>query len=327
MNAATDSIQFHSIKPVELRLKPGDLVEVRPIDEILATLDNHGQLDNLPFMPEMIPWCGQRFRVFKWADTTCTRGGVRQLVDCVHLEDLRCTGSAHDGCQARCLLFWKTAWLRPIDCETRPVNPHAQSAATSASGAFTILSRYVGHSDGTLVCQASQIRYATCPLVVPRHLRHVLTLLSDLRRGALQWSEFRELLLWYWGRSLLFILTLSFRAPWNSKKSARTPSTRLGLQTGDLVRVRSAWAILKTLDRNGLNRGLAFKPEMFRYCGRKFKVLDNASRIIDERTGEIMTLKTACILLESVYCHGMRAFCSRSNYHYWRELWLVRCKN
>ena len=35
-------------------LRPGDIVELRPAAEILATLDESGALDNMPFMPEML---------------------------------------------------------------------------------------------------------------------------------------------------------------------------------------------------------------------------------------------------------------------------------
>ena len=35
-------------------LRAGDVVEVRSLDEILATLDEQGELDALPFMPEMV---------------------------------------------------------------------------------------------------------------------------------------------------------------------------------------------------------------------------------------------------------------------------------
>ena len=54
-----------------LNLKVGDWVEVRSREEILATLDQNGRLENLPFMPEMLQYCGQRLRVFKRADKTC----------------------------------------------------------------------------------------------------------------------------------------------------------------------------------------------------------------------------------------------------------------
>jgi hypothetical protein len=47
------------------RLWHGSLVEVRTPDEIIQTLDAEGALDHLPFMPEMLEFCGRRFRVFQ----------------------------------------------------------------------------------------------------------------------------------------------------------------------------------------------------------------------------------------------------------------------
>src|SRR5262249_30747550 len=49
----------------------GDWVEVRSKDEILRTLDKNGQLDGLPFMPEMFKFCGRQLRVYKRAHKTC----------------------------------------------------------------------------------------------------------------------------------------------------------------------------------------------------------------------------------------------------------------
>jgi len=53
------------------RLYRGDLVEVKAPDEILQTLDAHGAVDHLPFMPEMAQFCGQRFRVSRRAFPVC----------------------------------------------------------------------------------------------------------------------------------------------------------------------------------------------------------------------------------------------------------------
>jgi hypothetical protein len=50
-----------------LNLRVGELVEVRSEHEILATLDENGELKNLPYMPEMLQFCGQRFLVDKLA--------------------------------------------------------------------------------------------------------------------------------------------------------------------------------------------------------------------------------------------------------------------
>src|SRR5258705_13858251 len=98
-----------------LGLRAGDWVEVRSAPEILATLDERGCLEGLPFMPEMLAACGKRFRVFKSAhkgcDTIKTSASFR-MADAVHLLGQRCDGGAHGGCQARCLIYWKDAWLK-----------------------------------------------------------------------------------------------------------------------------------------------------------------------------------------------------------------------
>src|SRR2546430_16035113 len=104
------------------KLSGGDWVEVRSKEEILTTLDSNGQLDGMPFMPEMFAFCGKRFQVYKRAHKTCdtvfpVRG--RRVDRAVHLET-RCGGQAHGGCQAGGLIFWKEAWLRPL----RRKSPH-----------------------------------------------------------------------------------------------------------------------------------------------------------------------------------------------------------
>src|SRR5215813_7917669 len=100
-----------------LNLRAGEFVEVRSKEEILATLDELGQLNALPFMPEMLKFCGQQFRVFKSAHKTCDtieKTGGRRMRGAVHLEGLRCDGEAHGGCQAGCLFFWNEAWLKRV---------------------------------------------------------------------------------------------------------------------------------------------------------------------------------------------------------------------
>lgn len=99
------------------RLRAGDWVEVKTIEEILATLDEKGRLENLPFMPEMVAYCGRRFRVESRAHKTCdtvNKTGGRHLRGTVHLEGVRCDGAGHGGCQAQCLIFWKEDWLKPL---------------------------------------------------------------------------------------------------------------------------------------------------------------------------------------------------------------------
>src|SRR5439155_7563217 len=107
------------------RLRVGQVVEVRPAAEILATLDDDAATGALPFMPEMLRFVGRRFTVsahaLKLCDTRSDGTGNRLFHDTVYLDDLRCDGSGHDGCQAGCRILWRTAWLRPVsDDEPAP---------------------------------------------------------------------------------------------------------------------------------------------------------------------------------------------------------------
>src|SRR5258705_3702676 len=114
---ATEAAKHASGLAGSMRLWPGEWVKVRSFAEISTTLDDRGRLDGLPFMPEMLKYCGQRFRVYKSAHKTCDTiqdwTTMRRMTHAVHLQDLRCDGAAHGGCQAGCLLFWKIAWLKP----------------------------------------------------------------------------------------------------------------------------------------------------------------------------------------------------------------------
>src|SRR4029450_5668211 len=52
-------------------LRRGDVVEVKDPAAILATLDERGALEELPFMPEMAAFCGRRFEVERRAERVC----------------------------------------------------------------------------------------------------------------------------------------------------------------------------------------------------------------------------------------------------------------
>ena len=101
-----------------LGLRRGEIVEVRSPAEILTTLDDTGSINGLPFMAEMIRYCGQQFAVDRRADKVCDTIATlrsRRINDAVLLEGLRCDGSGHAGCQADCKFYWHEAWLRRAD--------------------------------------------------------------------------------------------------------------------------------------------------------------------------------------------------------------------
>jgi hypothetical protein len=80
---------------------------------------------------------------------------------------------------------------------------------------------------------------------------------------------------------------------------------------------------MRTLDAKGNNRGMFFDTEMLPFCGKPYRVKQRVNRLINERTGAMMTMKTPGVVLENVVCmgcfHPERIFCPRGVYPYRRE--------
>jgi hypothetical protein len=291
----------------QLALRPGDWVEVRSEAEILATLDEDGTLDALPFMPEMKQFCGQRFRVRARADrTSMATLWMRTMDDTVHLDGARCDGSAHDGCSRTCAIFWKEAWLTRAD--EPDVGPGAVRAPT-----LRVLSgeRYV--------CQASELGRATRHLPVRAVHRHLAALWTervrvlDLVRALAIWLH--DVIAWKLGRP-----------DWNTIRGpcTETPTASLNLQPGDRVRVKPKKEIIATLDRRGWNRKMEFSREMLPHCGKEFTVLRRVDRFIGDHSGRMLVMKDTVILDGLVYKDLVRLACPRQEYMFWRECWLER---
>lgn len=102
-----------------------------------------------------------------------------------------------------------------------------------------------------------------------------------------------------------------------------------GLQSGDLVEVRSLEEIKATLDENGKCGGLKFLRPMEQYCGRRFRVLKPVRRILDEHD-HVMRAIRDIVILDGGICHGQgipgRDGCDRSCFFYWKEAWLKKIK-
>ncbi|HVX14787.1 MAG TPA: hypothetical protein VHC22_26595 [Pirellulales bacterium] len=306
----------------ELDLQPGEWVEVRSAAEIVATLGAEGRLDGLPFMPEMLPFCGRRFRVYRRAHKTCDTidwSGLRGMDRTVHLDMLRCDGSEHGGCQAGCLLFWKEAWLRRAD---PPANGEAHPAADVDPALLTRLREQAQHDGAAnhFRCQATELRNATYPLSVFKPSQYV----CDVRSNGATWGAVsRAILMSTFNRVLRALGRPTI--PRVTGSLPRTPKEELGLEAGELVEVKSHAEILATLDQHGKNRGLTFDPEMVPYCGQRFRVLRRVETLIDEKSGELRSLPGACIVLDSVVCRGLyHRLCPRAIFPYWREIWLRR---
>lgn len=341
-----------------MKLCTGAWVEVRSKDEILSTLDEKGRLGGLPFMPQMFKYCGRRFRVqnsaYKTCDTVSGHYAGRSLPDAVHL-DIRCDGQAYGGCQAGCLIFWKDAWLKPADDpDEEPPAPNGESPQTERAnggkdcteGDVRAATRYEGPGGETRYsCQATELLNYTAPLKWWDARQYVEAYTSGNRTLA-QVCRGLWYLLYYYG-TFAFSDRWGHPARWlyNRFQSATggipfprmqgkipagqpTPRHDLGLQPGDLVRVRTYDQILATLDRRLSNRGLWFDAELVPFCGKVFYVSACVERFVDEKTGRMRRLKTPAVILQGVTCRalysGRRMFCPRAIHLWWREIWLER---
>ena len=295
------------------RFLPGDLVEVRSEAEILATLDEKGTLEKLPFMPEMLKFCGRTFRVSRSAFKTCVDDQeMRQLDTTVFLEEVRCDGSGHGGCGRACLIFWKEAWLKP-------------SGSTHSSNGFH--KPKVGRSDivslaqpeGQFFCQSTEILNASTPLPWWEPKQY----LWDLKYNRISTVQFIQSLLIAFYNKLAHVFRLrSWRFVAGSAGDFR--EAPLNLQPGELVRVKSLSQIKATLDLSGKNHNLLFAPTMLGFCGRVLRVQDRVENIVLEGSPRQRKIKDT-VLLEGATCDGIcHRLCPRQSFLFWRECWLER---
>jgi hypothetical protein len=98
-----------------LHLQPGELVEVKSLGEIAATLDRKGSLRGLSFQIDMIHDCGKRFRVRSRVERLIheSTGKMRDVKNTVYLEGGIC--DRHRGCGRRMYHVWREAWLRRVE--------------------------------------------------------------------------------------------------------------------------------------------------------------------------------------------------------------------
>jgi len=342
-----------------MKFRVGDWVEVRSKEEILRSLDKKGQLEEMPFMPQMFDYCGQKFAVYKRAHKTCdTVNPIRgaRVSNAIHL-DLRCDGEAYGGCQAACLIFWKTAWLKPVSetgkrielsSRSEPLRTDPPVISASCTEADVYAGAITGDPKATdgpkYVCQATQLPYFTTTLLwsdIRQYLEDYTSgnvALGRMLRGFIYAGYFNLIQVGIGlGRPLRWLYD-RFQSFWGGIPYPRrrgtipvdqpTPAGTLNLQPGELVQVKSYKGILATLNTENKNRGLYFDAEAVPYCEGVHRVRTRLNKFIDEKTGRLVTLKNVSIILEGVWCQShysdCRMFCPRSIYSWWREIWLDR---
>lgn len=345
MQDTTSSAAKHGER--HLGLRAGEIVEVLSEQEILRTLDERGTLDALPFMPEMLAFCGKRFRIQKRAHKACdtvTWGTMRRMEHAVHLEGVRCDGSGHGKCQAGCLIYWKESWLRRVTDDPVPADAVALAAHASKPGRpdervctrealLDATRRQHAGEEELFMCQATEIVRATSGDVPWWKLGQYV---EDVRSGNVSVRQalggLAVGLVNKVQKITSYVLPRSLRVHGGKtypfvlgKLHGSTPSFRLNLRPGELVEVKSREEIFETLNERDSTRGLRFDSEMLRYCGRRGRVLRRVERVIEEGTGRMLPIDTDCILLDGFVCAGnYHRSCPRAVYTWWREAWLKR---
>ncbi len=102
--------------PIErLDLQPGELVEVRSKEEILATLDKNQKNRGLWFDSEMLPYCGGIYKVLRRVHHIIEEKSgkmVNMKFPCIVLEGVVCKSDYHRLCPRAIYPYWRENWLK-----------------------------------------------------------------------------------------------------------------------------------------------------------------------------------------------------------------------
>jgi hypothetical protein len=103
-----------------LNLKEGELVRVKPYEEILRTLNIAGRNRGLLFDAEMVPYCGGTYRVLNRINKIIVQdtGKIQELRNsCIVLDGVVCE-ARYSRCRMFCprsiSSFWREIWLERV---------------------------------------------------------------------------------------------------------------------------------------------------------------------------------------------------------------------
>jgi hypothetical protein len=101
-----------------LDLQPGELVQIKSVEEIRDTLDQGQRNRGLYFDHEMTPFCEGTYRVLARVSQIIDEptGKMRKLPgDCLLLDGVVCSGRYHLWCPRAIPSYWREIWLRRVN--------------------------------------------------------------------------------------------------------------------------------------------------------------------------------------------------------------------
>jgi hypothetical protein len=118
----------------KLDLVPGELVQIKTVEEIKATLDANQKNRGLYFDQEMLPFCEHTFQVRRRVTQIIEEPTGKMIKipgDCIVIEGTACTGKYHMSCPRAIFPYWREIWLRRVEESGQQLAKQAPTSATT----------------------------------------------------------------------------------------------------------------------------------------------------------------------------------------------------
>lgn len=96
---------------------------------------------------------------------------------------------------------------------------------------------------------------------------------------------------------------------------------------GEEVRVLEKETIIQTLDSEHKFENCLVMDQMWKYCGKNYKVLKIVKNFINNRNKKLIMSRSPIYILENLLCDGNDLFehiCDKSCYLLWHQNWLTK---
>jgi hypothetical protein len=148
MKRARGKIPVGQLAPrTDLNLTRGDLVRVKPFEEILKTVDERNLNRGLSFDAEMVAFCGNTYRVRTRVDRFIdeSTGKMKSLkTPAVILEGAYCRACYSDHrlfCPRSIFAWWREIWLEKVPEKSKGLPEDVRAPVASMAGADAPIGR------------------------------------------------------------------------------------------------------------------------------------------------------------------------------------------
>jgi hypothetical protein len=118
-----------------LNLQPGELVQVRSKEEIMATLNKQNRNRGLLFDFEMLTYCGGIYRVLRRVRRSIDEKTGKMMdmkYPCIVLDGVACRSDYHRLCPRAIYHYWRENWL--VRAADIPVRATAEQTVDACEG-------------------------------------------------------------------------------------------------------------------------------------------------------------------------------------------------